>query len=366
MSSIAAPFPGARAGRRALTAALLVLALVTLVVVGGLAGGRTASGSFAPSAVAIADIPANYFAAYQSAAARYGLDWAILAALGKIECDHGRNRAPGCDPPGTVNVAGATGPMQFLGGTWRAGTAAMTVPAPGPPTATVTRGYATDGDGDGVADVWNPADAIAGAARLLRANGAPADYRRAVFAYNHAGWYVDRVMAKAAEYRGAFAPGAMGGAREALTWAVAHVGRFTYSLGPPTDRGGSVQDMQAREPSSSTCDCSMFTRWAMAQAGVDVGMTTVQQWPANGVLPDSETPAQSKMVLRGVGPDPPPGGYRPADLIFFGHGGGGDGHVALWLGNGLIVHCSSSGGGSNIQTLAGYVAPTGWVRWRIP
>ena len=45
-------------------------------------------------------------------------------------------------------------------------------------------------------------------------------------------------------------------------------------------------------------------------------------------------------------PDPPPGGYQPADLIFFGHGGGADGHVALWLGNGLIVQCSASGGGA--------------------
>ncbi len=51
---------------------------------------------------------------------------------------------------------------------------------------TTSEGYATDGDGDGFADVWNPADAIAGAARLLRANGAPADYRRALYAYNHA------------------------------------------------------------------------------------------------------------------------------------------------------------------------------------
>ena len=347
-------------------ATLAGLAFIVVVIVGGLAGGRAASGSFTPSAVAIADIPANYLAAYQGSASLYGIDWAILAAIGKIECDHGRSQSRGCNPPGTVNVVGATGPMQFLGSTWRTGTAPMAVPAIGPPTASVGAGYAADGDGDGFADVWNPSDAVAGAARLLRANGAPAADRRAVFAYNHAGWYVDRVMAKADEYRGAFAPGATGGARAVLTWAVSHVGRFTYSLGPPTDRGGSVEDMQTREPSSSTCDCSMFTRWSMAQAGIDVGTTTVQQWPANGVLPDTETAAQTQLVSRGVGPDPPPGGYRPADMIFFGHGGGADGHVALWLGNGMIVHCSSSGGGSNIQPLAGYVAPTGWVRWRIP
>jgi peptidoglycan DL-endopeptidase CwlO len=358
----AARLPGSKAGSRALLLGLVMLGVVLLIIIGGLVGSRSTSGGFEPSAVALADIPTDYLAAYQSAALRYGIDWAVLAAIGKVECDHGRNQAAGCNPPGTVNGAGATGPMQFLGSTWRVGTQPMSVPAIGPPTASTAAGYAADGDGDGLANVWNPADAIVGAARLLRANGAPADYRRAVFAYNHAGWYVDRVMAKADEYRGQFAPGPTGGAGAALSWAVAHVGRFTYSR-PPTDRGGSVRDMQTREPSSSTCDCSMFTRWAMAQVGVDVGMTTVQQWPANGLLPDTETSAQTQLVSRGVGPNPPPGGYRPGDMIFFGHGGGADGHVALWLGNGLIVHCSSSGGGSNIQPLAGYVAPTGWVRW---
>jgi cell wall-associated NlpC family hydrolase len=235
--------------------------------------------------------------------------------------------------------------MQFMPATWKQ--------------------YGVDANGDKKKDPYNPVDAIFAAARYLRAAGADRDLARAIFAYNHARWYVDRVMAKADEYRGQFAPGATGGAAEALSWAVAHVGRFSYSLGPPTDRGGSVQDMQTREPSSSTCDCSMFVRWSWAQAGVDVGLTTVTQWTANGLLPDTETAATTPVVSRGVGPSPPPGGYRPADIIFFGHGPGGDGHDALWLGNGLIVQCSSSGGGSNIRALAGYVAPTGWIRWRV-
>ena len=94
--------------------------------------------------------------------------------------------------------------MQFLGTTWRTGTPPMTVPQPGPPAAK-GEGYATDGDGDGIADVWNPADAIAGAARLLRANGAPDDYRATIYAYNHSALYVSKVLAQSAEYRGAFA-----------------------------------------------------------------------------------------------------------------------------------------------------------------
>ena len=63
--------------------------------------------------------------------------------------------------------------------------------------------YGVDGDGDGVKDRYDPADAIPGTANLLRQNGAPGDYGRAIFAYNHAGWYVDDVLARAARYRGA-------------------------------------------------------------------------------------------------------------------------------------------------------------------
>ncbi len=318
--------------------------------------------SRAPPA-AIADIPTDYLALYQQAAARLGVDWAVLAAIGKLECDHGRSRATGCNPPGSVNDAGATGPMQFLGPTWRAGTPLGAVPEIGPPTSKTGEGYATDGDGDGSADVWNPADAIAAAARLLQANGASANYRRAIFAFNASDEYVDHVLAKAEQYRGAFAPGASGSARAVLAWAVAHVGRFTYNLGPPTDRGGSVQEMQSHEPFGSTCDCSMFARWAFAQAGIDIGLTTSTQWTANGRLPPGNTPQAGAGVMRGVGAEPPPGGYRPADLIFFGVDDGPRGHVALWLGAGQIVQCSSSGGGSNIRPLDGYVAPTGWIRW---
>lgn len=153
-------------------------------------------------------------------------------------------------------------------------------------------------------------------------------------------------------------------ARDAvLLWAVAHVGRYTYNLGAPTDRGGSVQDMRSREPSGSTCDCSMYARWAFAQGGIEIGLTTSTQWTANGRLPSGDMPQANGFVARGVGAQPPPGGYQPADLIFFGVDDGPTGHVAMWLGDGQIVQCSSSGGGSNIRPLAGYVAPTGWVRW---
>ena len=185
---------------------LAALAAAGLFVVFGLpflaltTGAPQATGV---SPVAVADIPADRLALYQQAATAYGLDWAVLAGIGKSECDHGRLQLPGCNPPGTVNFAGATGPMQFLAPTWRAGTRLGTVPPPAPPTTRTSDGYATDGDGDGLADVWSPADAIHAAARYLRANGAPGDYDRAIYAYNHSHEYVATVKRHAQTYRAA-------------------------------------------------------------------------------------------------------------------------------------------------------------------
>ena len=159
----------------------MCLALLFVVVVGAL-GGETLTSSpvgagegdpGGPSALALRDIPASYLHLYQQAARRFGIDWAVLAAIGKLECDHGRDPAPSCTREGAVNVAGAAGPMQFLASTW-----AM---------------YGVDADGDGRADRWDPADAVYGAAAYLRAAGAPEDYGRAIFAYNHASWYVREV-----------------------------------------------------------------------------------------------------------------------------------------------------------------------------
>ena len=193
--------PGSRTASRKLVIGVGSLGLLFVIVLGGLLSAPSLSGGAQPSPLALEDIPADFLGAYEHAAARYGIDWAILAAIGKVECDHGRSRLAGCSPPGTVNGAGATGPMQFLGSTWRRGTLPMAVPAVGRPTSTTADGYASDGDGDGFADAWNPADAIAGAARLLRANGAPANYDQAIFAYNHAAWYVRKVLEIAARYR---------------------------------------------------------------------------------------------------------------------------------------------------------------------
>ena len=57
--------------------------------------------------------------------------------------------------------------------------------------------YGVDGNQDGVKDPYSPVDAIFAAARYLRAAGADKDLRAAIFAYNHADWYVDSVILRA-------------------------------------------------------------------------------------------------------------------------------------------------------------------------
>jgi Transglycosylase SLT domain len=169
------------------------LLLVLASVIGALVGVSTiAPAAASPSPVALADIPPHMLALYRQAGLRYQIDWAILAAIGSIESDHGRSTAPGVRSG--LNFAGCcAGPMQFDitdagGNTWAA--------------------YGVDGNGDGIANVYDPADAIPAAASYLRAHGAPRDYRRAIFAYNHADWYVSDVLARAAAYRAAAAAAA--------------------------------------------------------------------------------------------------------------------------------------------------------------
>ena len=174
---------GASLGLAAIFMLIAVVAGMGSASMGATAGGGDVSGSGAgASALALRDIPPEYLRLYQAAGARYGLDWAILAGIGKVECDHGRDPDPSCTREGAVNSAGAGGPMQFIASTWAT--------------------YGVDGDGDGRIDRWDPADAIYAAARYLRASGAPENYHAAIYAYNHAAWYVAEVERWAARYRG--------------------------------------------------------------------------------------------------------------------------------------------------------------------
>lgn len=135
----------------------------------------------APSPLATATVPTGWLPLYGRAAATCpGLPWQVLAAVGSVESAHGQSTAPGVRDG--ENFAGAMGPMQFLAGTWAA--------------------YGADGDGDGVKNVYDPDDAVFGAARYLCASGGAKTetLRAALWAYNNADWYVEMVLDLAARY----------------------------------------------------------------------------------------------------------------------------------------------------------------------
>jgi len=114
-------------------------------------------------------VPPFLLPIYQAAGIEYGIRWEILAAINEIETDYGRNL--------NVSSAGAVGWMQFMPSTWKI--------------------YGTDANKDKQKDPYNPVDAIFAAARYLKAAGYEDDVRRAIFAYNHADWYVDSVLLRA-------------------------------------------------------------------------------------------------------------------------------------------------------------------------
>ncbi len=117
-------------------------------------------------------IPPFLLPIYQACGTQYGIPWQVLASINRIETAFGTNL--------NVSSAGALGWMQFMPATWRA--------------------YGVDANSDGRKDPYNPVDAICAAARYLRASGGQEDLATAIFAYNHADWYVDEVLLYARQY----------------------------------------------------------------------------------------------------------------------------------------------------------------------
>ena len=158
----------------------MALLLLPALAISAATGGINNS---TPSSSALADIPSDYLLLYQQAGLAFDVPWEVLAAVGKVECDHGRYPDPACWQQGAENAAGAGGPMQFLASTWAR--------------------YGIDADQDGRADRWNPADAVVSAANYLAAAGAPDDLEAALYAYNPSRAYVETVLAWAARYEAA-------------------------------------------------------------------------------------------------------------------------------------------------------------------
>jgi len=236
-------------------------------------------------------IPADVAALYHQAAQAYQLPWTLLAGIGMEETNHGRLKA--------TSSAGAQGLMQFMPATFAA--------------------YGVDGDGDGRASIGSDADSIHSAANYLTAMGVtrgPDGVRTALFAYNHATWYVNDVLHYAHAYGGGVV------------------------LGDPTDCGVLLPDGDPGLPALTderiadlfvfgraqigdryilgangpdAWDCSSFTQATFASIGISIPRTAR---------------AQRDWLARGNGYRIQPGQERPGDFVF----------TNTWLGPNVVGH----------------------------
>ncbi|WP_051772741.1 C40 family peptidase [Saccharothrix sp. NRRL B-16314] len=254
----------------------------------------------------MADIPPDYCLLYVTAAPHCpGLNWTVLAAIGKVETDHGRLKAPGVADG--ENHAGAGGPMQFLAPTFNGVIAKHRIPPGGasPPSR------------------YNPHDAVHAAAFLLCDEGVrQGDLRAGIFAYNHADWYVDKVLEQAAKYAEAAAAGVGNGdcnAIQALN-AITHAA-INYACGQrglPYVWGGNGPD-----GGHAGFDCSGLTKAAYAAAGVTLPRTAQTQFDAGPRVPAGQP-------------------LLPGDLVFYGTRGNIH-HVGLYIGGGLMINAPTFG-----------------------
>lgn len=195
---------------------------------------------------------------WRAAGDTYGVPWSLLASINSVESDFGRNMGP--------SSAGAIGWMQFMPGTWAR--------------------WGVDADGNGVADPWNPEDAIYSAARYLAASGAArGDVRRAVFSYNHATWYVDEVVNLAAALDKGGADLAFGLDRLAIRLATARADLAAASDELASARGQRVVAARATGQAATTAAraaaADRAARIAALQARVTAASRLVDQLRAS-------------------------------------------------------------------------------------
>lgn len=207
--------------------------------------------------------PAFLIPIYKAAAKRYHVPWQILAAINWIETDYGTNL--------NTSSAGAIGWMQFMPATWQQ--------------------YGVAADGHSPPNPNNPQDAIFSAAHYLAANGAAQNLPKAIFAYNHAAWYVAEVIWRAqliSDHAGASADRSLAGTGNtglagAETMLVA---AFSAVGGPYSQANHDSFGQTAADLRRAGTDCSGFVSWVLDQVDPGFGSQTTVTLPAQpGIQP---------------------------------------------------------------------------------
>ena len=307
----------------------------------GCSGQQTGTAGQPPVSANAKGIPSNYLFWYKKVGQQYGVPWTILAGIGTVESDNGQSTLPGVHSG--QNGFGAAGPMQIgiggaSGNTWGG--------LPVHPASQVVNGVATDEDGGPNADVYNPADAIAGAAKYLTEFQVQTNPSAAIFAYNHLQSYVQSVLMYAGQYAGgnfsvasAVMPSgssaagcatAAGGVPQVMAPNQAVATAIAYAeqqLGKPYLWGGTGPD---------AFDCSGLVMTAYRTAGINIERTSEAQWATEQRVPASQV--------------------QPGDLVFFAGSDGtttDPGHVALVIGNGKMIEAYATGFPIRVASYAG-------------
>jgi peptidoglycan DL-endopeptidase CwlO len=315
----------------------IILAVVLIVASSGEESKPEGGGFWGGdiSEIGLNEIPAIFIPIYMAAQEKYGVPWNLLAAHHRVE-----TRFSTIQP--MISPVGATGHMQFLPCTWvgwghpscgglgrgNISQSELTTPS----VIAKYRGYGVDGDGDGKADPNDLEDAIFAAAKYLAANGAAEGrIREAVFAYNHADWYVEEVLGFADSYVKGYV--AIGGTEGLSGVEVVEVGRKWIGNSVYIFGGGRNQS----DISRGRFDCSSFVHWAFAQVGVNLG-------------PLSST---STETLKHLGKPVSASDMKPGDLVFF-NTYKTDGHVGIYVGDGKFIGAQDSTGVAIADMTKGY------------
>jgi cell wall-associated NlpC family hydrolase len=342
---------------------MLAVGGISLLFADGTGGGcgLPASNAVQPqvSTEAANSIPADYLKWFQKVGLQYNVPWTVLAGIAKVESDDGRTTLPGVTQATTSNAFGAAGPMQIgIGGAstnqWGG--------APVHPASEVVNGVATDEDGDGTASVYDPADAIAGAAKYLVEHGVQQNPSQAIFAYNHADWYVQEVLTWASTYAsGGFtvvdttaanapkvaAAGTGGQSNAQSCVGNSQLASFT-APNPTVLTAVSFAEQQLGKPylfggtGPAAFDCSGLTMMAYRAAGVNIARTSQQQYATLPAVPANEV--------------------RSGDLVFFAGSDGtvqAPGHVGIVIGKNQMIEAYATGTPIRISSFGTPQSPKG-------
>jgi peptidoglycan DL-endopeptidase CwlO len=347
---------------------LAALLIVPMLAIGGMsllfAGGAGPDcGSSGQNAVqpgvsqqAANSIPSDYLKWFQKVGLQYNVPWTILAGIGKVESDDGRTTLPGVTSGS--NAFGAAGPMQI----GISGASSNTWGGPAVHSASLTvAGVATDENGDGIASVYQVPDAIAGAAKYLIAHGVQQNPASAIFAYNHADWYVQEVLNWASTY-------AAGGFTVAQ---VNQTGNNTAGTAN-TGTGGQSQTCTSNQLTSIAAPNQLVSQavsYAEAQLGKPYlwGGTGPAAFDCSGLMlmayrsAGVDIPRTSQAQYAGL-PHVPAGQVVPGDLVFFAGSDGtptSPGHVGLVIGKNTMIEAYATGTPIRVSTFGTATSPGG-------